>query len=108
MNRKSLVAFVAGIAITGLFSFKMMYEPKKNTAEVDQVQGIYVFTDSKPISEYDYIGSVKSGMSFSGSQYSDIRDKLIKKMKKDFPDANGLILSLQAGGTDRADAIKFK
>lgn len=107
-TQNKLMAFVAGMVIVSLFSFKMVYDSKKSTAEAQQIQGIYIFTDSKPVSEYDYKGSVKIKMSFSGAQYSDIRDKFIEKMKKEFPDADGLILSLQSGGTDVADAIKFK
>lgn len=101
--------FLIGIALCGLFSFKMVadYVAKKNTAEVDQYQGVYVFTDSKPVGEYDYLGTVKVSMSLSG-QYASVRDALIKKAKKEYPNANGIIFNFKDGGTDKADAILIK
>ena len=83
------------------------YEPKKATAEVEQMQGLYIFTDSKPVLEYEYLGTVKAAISMDG-QYQGVRDKLIKKAKKDFPTADGLMMQFKSGGTDKCDAIKFK
>jgi hypothetical protein len=86
------------------------YEPKKSTAEVEQQEGIYIFTDSKPVKDYDYLGTIKTSgvISFGDAQYSGVRDKLIKKCKKDFPNAEGIIFTFKSGGADKADAIKFK
>lgn len=108
MKRNYFVAVLCGMALTSLFAFKSLYEAKKNTAEAEQYQGIYVFTDSKPVKQYDYLGSVKSSGFSGGGQYEDVRDKLIKKTKADFPTADAIILHLKAGGTDHADAIKLK
>jgi hypothetical protein len=79
----------------------------KNQAKVTQYQGLYLFVDCEPINKTKYLGTIKSKMSFSSSQYSSLRDKMIKKCKKDFPDAEGLILKFVSGGTDTGDAIKF-
>lgn len=83
---------------------------QKNAATVDQYEGIYLFSDSKPVAPYDYLGSVKSGGGggMQSAQYEDVRDRLIKKCKKEYPQADGLILNLKSGATDKADAIKFK
>lgn len=80
----------------------------KAKAEVNQLQGVYVFTDSKPIKEYDYLGTVKNTFTMGSGQYQPLRDKLIKKLKKDFPTADGAIFYFNNGSTDRCDAIKFK
>lgn len=79
----------------------------RNQAKVNQYQGKYLFVDCEPISETKYLGSVKSKISFSSSQYSSLRDRLIKKCIEDFSDAEGLIIKFVSGGTDTGDAITF-
>lgn len=106
--KKAICTFLAGLLVAGAFSFKAMYDAKNNTAEVEQYEGIYIFTDSKPVKETDYLGSVKVGMSLGSGQYTEIRDKLIKKAKKEYPTCQGIIIHLKDGDTDKADAIKFK
>ncbi|WP_033961270.1 hypothetical protein [Psychroserpens jangbogonensis] len=78
-----------------------------NQAKVKQYQGLYIFVDSEPIEKTEYIGTVKKKTSFSSSQYTSLREKLIKKCKKEFSDAKGLILKFVSGGTDTGDAIKY-
>ena len=108
--KKIFLAFLAGIIICLFFAFKnnLNYEVRKNTAEVDQFEGYYIFVDARPISEYDYLGTVKSSISLGDAQYVGVRDRLIRKAKKDFPEANGLILTFKTGGADKCDAIKLK
>lgn len=79
-----------------------------NQAEVNQVQGINIFTDCKPLQSYQYLGSVKAFRVAGSSQYEPIRDFLIKKIKKEFPAANGAVLHLNSGRTDYADAINLQ
>lgn len=83
------------------------YEVKKSTGEVNQVEGLYIYTDCKPVQEYIYLGSVKS-VGVSNPQYSNVRDALIKKVKKEYDNADAVILSLNAGGQDVCDVIRFK
>lgn len=71
-------------------------------AEANQQEGVYIFVDSKPVAKYDYLGTVKTNCC---RQYKGIRNKLLKKAKKSFPDANGLIIRFSTGGIDRADVI---
>lgn len=80
----------------------------KSIAEVNQVQGYYIFVDSKPTAEYEYIGTVKVSISFISEQYQSVRDALIKKARKEYPLGNGIIFHFHDGGTDKADVIKFK
>lgn len=98
------IVFIVSACI--IFSF--IVEEKKNLATVDQIEGIFIFTDSKPVSEYDYLGSEKLGFTMGSGQYKDVRDKLIKKVKKQYPAATGIIFHFNDGDTDKADAIKLK
>lgn len=97
------------ITFIGLISFTVIkYDAKINTAEVEQYEGIYVFVDSKPVREYEYLGTEKVIFTLGSGQYRDIRDKLIRKVKKEYPQANGIIFHFNEGAADKADAIKIK
>ena len=103
-----LIGSLIGFGLTILFAFvAISYEPQKETAEVEQMEGLYIFTDCKPVLEYEYLGTIKASVGLSG-QYQSVRNKLIKKAKKEFPNAEALIFHFKAGGTDRCDAIKYK
>lgn len=78
------------------------YVVNKNTAEVETYQNIRIFTDCKPIKEYDYLGTVKVHVVLTGD-YSETRGILIKNALKKYPNAEGLIIK-----NDAADVIKFK
>lgn len=80
----------------------------KNQAIVIRYQGLYLFVDSEPLNENEYLGTIKSKISLSSAQYSALRDRLIKKCKKKFPEAKGLIIKFVSGGTDTGDAVSFK
>jgi len=105
-HRLLFLAAAAGLFLTGMAA-RVLFEPTKATATVDFVQGVYVFTDSKPVLEYDYLGTVTIKRS-PDPQYNGVRDKLIKTAKEQYPDAEGLIFTLRTGSVDMADAIKFK
>lgn len=109
MKKQTVFALLCGMALTGMFAFKTVkQEAKLNGAEVDQMQGIYLFSDSKPTRAYDYLGSEKISFNLFGSgKYDDVRDRLIKKIKKEYPKANGVIFHL-GEGKDKADAIFIK
>ena len=87
-------------------AFQIMAD--KSAARVEQYEGIYIFTDCKPVEAYDYLGSVKYSGGFGDANYTSVRDVLLKRTKKDHPTADAIILHLKAGDTDKADAIKFK
>ncbi len=100
-----IIRVIAGMLLIGIFAFKVAnYEPTKATANTELIQGMYLFIKSKPVMEYDYVGTCKT-VTF-GSKASEAINCMIKKVKKDFPDANGIIF------TDddlwKADAIKLK
>lgn len=83
-------------------------EVNTNHARVNKYQGIATFIDCEPLNKYEYLGSVKSLINFTSGQYQPVRDNLIRKTKKDFKYADGLILKLVAGGADNGDAIILK
>ena len=76
-----------------------------NSATVEQEQGIFIFIKSKPISEYQYLGSVSKSIALSGSP-DEMLKSLIKKCKKEYPGADGIIFT--SNDMDKADCIKFK
>lgn len=108
--KKQLLSFVAGVAVVGLVSFRMAtaYEPKNSTAEVDQFQGFYIFTDAKPVQEYKYLGTVKVGTAggFKDPYYEAVKKRLAEDARKAYPEADGLIIK-SAGYSSTADAIKI-
>ena len=78
-------------------------------ATVNQLQGLYIFTDCRPVNQFQYLGSVKNGFRMAGSsQYTAVRDRLIKKVKADYPAANAIIFHLNDKSADFADAITLK
>lgn len=85
------------------------YKPQSTAnANARQYQGVYIFTDSDPAQEYEVLGTVTSAGMLGGSEYSSVRDRLLKRAKKDYPQVDGIILNLREGKADQADCIKFK
>ena len=69
---------------------------------------MYIFVDAEPVKEYRYPGTVKKAISIVGSgQYQNMR-KLIKKSRKKYPDANGLIFHFHDIGADKIDIVKIE
>lgn len=103
-----LLSFVnGGIDRAAVLKFSSDADSSKMAlGNVRMINGVYVFTDSEPISKYKVLGRVKAVLGWS-EQYSYVRDKLIRKAIKKYPDAEGVILSFVNGGVDRAVVIKF-
>ena len=57
--------------------------------------------------QHDSLGIVELGF-VSGTQYESIRANLIKRARKQYPDANGLILELNKKNIDKCIVIQFK
>lgn len=108
--RKIFFGLLLGVALTALIAFKVAtYEAKPSTSEVNRIEGLLIFTDSKPVLEYEYLGTVKSNTGgFGNPQYEGVRNRLINNVKKEYPQAEGAIMYLNYGQADKADAIKFK
>lgn len=77
------------------------------SALVTQSNGLYIFTDCLPINQFDSIGKVELGF-VSGTQYDNIKTNIIKRTKKKYPEAEGLILKPKKKGLDYGIPIVFK
>jgi hypothetical protein len=99
-----------GITLLTLVSFTVAtYEVKKATAEVEQIDGYYIFINSKPVMDFDYMGTVKEHtVSIAYSDVTEIRDKLLRRVKKLYPNADALIFTFKDGQKEKVDAVKFK
>jgi hypothetical protein len=81
-------------------------QAKKDNASVDQAEGIYVFIQSKPLAEYEVLGTVKkTGLVWNGKPKEMYRI-LLRRAKNDYPNCEGLIFD--DIDMDHATCIKFK
>lgn len=99
---------VTTVALAVLFTLcahAQTIEVKKNTAEVNQMQGVSIFMYSKPIAEYTYLGSIKIKTAWSG-QPEEMLNITLRKLKKDYPGADGIIFT--SSQMEMIDVIKFK
>jgi hypothetical protein len=106
-------AIIFTFTILSFACFSQNCKPKKGEAKVLQADnGLYVFVDSTPTVEYKVLGTVKAGSTagklfVDAAEYPEKRDRLIKKAKKEFPEAEGVIIYFKELGSDTAEAIKF-
>lgn len=94
-----------------LFAFSSVkFNREKATATVNQVQGMYVFVDSSPSAEYEYLGTVQTNKKakISNPQYQIVRDYLLMVAKEKYPNADGIVIHFSPADWDKADVIKFK
>ena len=106
--KSNLLACLMGCAITLMFAFAMTNtNPAVSSAQVVSMEGLYIFTDSKPLMPYDSLGTVDLGFVWD-TQYESVRNNLIKRAKKEHTQADGLILKLDKKGIDKCTVIRFK
>ena len=86
---------------------KFLEGEDKASCKVVKQQGLYVFCDCKPLQEYNKVGEIVGAGGLS-ILYSDLRNRLIKKVLRKYKTADSLILNLVEGGRDRADAIQIE
>lgn len=108
---KKLILLAAIAFAFGAQSFLQAPDPellKINSALVQNIEGLYVFTDCMPARPYEVLGEVSASTgTFESPQYEVLRNKLIKKALH-IPGSNGIIIQLKYGGLDRATVIKLK
>ncbi len=100
--KTKIVTGIIAIAVLAM-SFKMAID--RGAATVDQKEGYHIFILSKPTTPYEYMGSVKKGVAWSGKP-EEMLNSIIKKVKKDYPKADAIIFTTI--DMDKADAVKFK
>lgn len=110
--KKLILGIIIGVSFTALVGAGgEVYMVSKKTAEVQKQLGLYVFTDCEPVMEYEKLGEVKAGSALAWSaSYGSMRDALIKKAKKEYPNADAILCYPETDGMTsvRADVIKFK
>lgn len=102
-------------AVLLLFAFTSVMS--KTSAEVNQDQGYYIFTDSKPDAEYTYLGTIQckvtqaiihpnyNGLCSANPTYDQMKADFIKQAKKKYKDGEALIIN---ASNFTADVVKFK
>lgn len=81
---------------------------QNNHAKVNQYQGVYIFVDSEPMRETEYITSIFDHGKSNSLQYHALKERLISIGRKEQPNAKVLVLKLVYGGSDSADIVKIK
>lgn len=104
--KKYLFSFALGLAVAALFSFQATYQVKKGTAEVEYVSGVYVFNQSTPVMEYEFLGKVNMPEIKMTGKPKEMTNTAIKRVLKQYPEADGIIF--QSENMSKVDAIKFK
>ena len=90
MKKSLLPVLTILFFLTSTAFFIDNYVVKKNTAEVDQIQGVYVFAKCKPVQEYEHLGTVK-GPKIGKHEFDNLVESMIKNVKKEYPRANAII-----------------
>ena len=79
---------------------------KKETAEVQIQQGVYIFFCAKPLAEYSVLGTVKkTGLVWTGKP-NEMFNTILRRAKKDYPETAGIIFDNVS--MTHATCIKFK
>lgn len=94
---KNIHSFLLGIAVFFIFSFSGTTQ-NKGAAEVDKIQGLYIFVKAKPVQEYEYLGTVE-GATIGSHEFDKMLEKFISKVKKKHPEANALIFDSKIAQT---------
>lgn len=103
-NNSISKAILLVILFLSVFAFKPIYETIKATAEVQQEEGLYIFYRSRPVREYEYLGTYKIGLIWDDKP-SLLFNKLVRKAKKEYPQAEAIVID---NNMAKCDAIRFK
>lgn len=104
---KKFITLFCFIALIGLTSTITAYVSTKGIATVNQVQGMYIFIQSKPAIEYDFLGSVSSSAIVKSKKEDDIVPHMIKRVKEAHPTANAIVF-ISGSNLCKVDALKLK
>ena len=96
---------VLGLIISAFFLTAFTISSDKSSASVEQKEGLYIFILNKPTTEYEYLGSVNKVLAWGGKP-EEMLNSMIRKVKKEYPRAEGIVFT--SIDMDKADAIQFK
>ena len=97
---KKTIILASSAILFCLFAFTLPLQ--FNQAKVKQHEGVYIFHFSEPTSDYKYLGTVKVAGVTWDNDLDTFMKSLMKRCKKDYPTANGLLIS---DDFKKADAI---
>lgn len=75
--------------------FTSVAQTNQQSVIINKIDGVFVFSECKPIAPHDTIGEVSAEVSITG-EYPELRDKLVRRAKKKFPTLDGIILNINA------------
>lgn len=102
--KASIILTISILLLLSVSSFAQ--EADKSLAKADIQQGLYIFMLSKPVSEYEYLGSLhKKGLVWTG-QPKEMLNIMIRRTKREYPEADAIVITNLS--MDMADVIKFK
>lgn len=106
---KKICPFIFLLASVGILLLLSFVNPTADhsAAQATQEQGYYIFIISKPVTPFEYLGTIQlnNWSTYSGSP-KELLNKTIKKTKADYPKADAIIFSDME--MHKADCIKFK
>jgi len=76
-----------------LVSFKYTESLKPNHAQVEKVNGLYVFVKCEPLSKFENLGTFKNGIWLSSYKASEVIEHMTKKAKEKHPTCNAIIFT---------------
>lgn len=89
--KKSLSISIIALFIVAvsLFSFN---NPNRKTAEVRQIDGVFIYYMSTPVDKYEALGTVDNSGIISSKKPEALIPYMLKRLKKQYPNANGIIM----------------
>ena len=102
-----VIVFTVGASANadGVFNQSWATPPDSNSlAMVNRQEGVYLFMLGKPVTDYDYLGTVNVSLVWKNDPESMLA-VMVRKCKKKYPTADGLIFS---NGMEHVDCIRFR
>ena len=90
--RTTILCMMAAVAVCSTTAFRDA-GPDKSLAKADQIEGIYIFTNCKPVQAYDYQGTVSQPTFVRNDFMGTYVHNLVKKLKEKYPSADGLLIT---------------
>jgi len=107
MKTKTFVVVAFLFVFWSLISWRS--EIDKTSATVEVKDGVSIFIESAPVSKFSVLGTVRKSGVIRPVDLITIRFDLLQKVKKDYPEADGMIVKQKdLGSSTVATAIKFE
>lgn len=88
-----------------LLVFTSFQGTNNRTANVEPINGIYIYFHSRPAEDYEYIDRYKIQVAMTGKP-EELINMMLNKVRKKYPEANGIIIT--SDELDQCDIIKLK